>query len=66
MILHGIPLYIISDRGAQFTSPFYRSFQKGLGIEVNLSISIHPQMDGQPEHTIETQEDMLRACVVNL
>ena len=29
--LHGILLYIISDRGAQFSSDFLRSFKKGVG-----------------------------------
>ena len=28
---YGVPLSIISDRGTQFTSPFWKSFQKGLG-----------------------------------
>ena len=27
--IHGIPLYIISDRGTQFTSRFWRSSKKG-------------------------------------
>ena len=31
-----------------------------------MSIAFHPQMDGQPERTIQTLEDMLRACVLNL
>ena len=35
--LHGIPLFIISDRGAQYTSLFWRSFQKGLGTQVKFS-----------------------------
>ena len=49
---HGIPLSIISDMGAQFTSRFQRLLQKGLGTKVKLSIAFHPQMDGQAEHTI--------------
>ncbi|XP_075080574.1 uncharacterized protein LOC142166060 [Nicotiana tabacum] len=31
--LHGTPLSIISDRGAQFTTNFWKSFQKGLGTK---------------------------------
>ncbi|XP_070057405.1 uncharacterized protein [Nicotiana tomentosiformis] len=31
---------------------------------VNLSTSFHPQTDGQAERTIQTLEDMLRACVL--
>ena len=33
---------------------------------MNLSASFYSQMDGQAELTIETLEDMLRACVINL
>ena len=44
--LHGIPLYIISDRGEQVTSRFWRSFQKGLGTKEKLSTTFHPQTDG--------------------
>ncbi len=40
--LHGVPLSIISDRGPQFTSHFWKSFQKGLGTQVNLGTSLHP------------------------
>ena len=62
--VHGILLSIISDRGAQFTSRFRRSFQKGLGTTVKLSTAFHPQMDGQAECTIQTLEYMLRACII--
>ncbi|XP_019228466.1 PREDICTED: uncharacterized protein LOC109209615 [Nicotiana attenuata] len=34
--LHGVPVSIISDHGAQFTAYFWRSFQRGLGTQVNL------------------------------
>ena len=61
----GTPLSIILDRGAQFTSRFWRPFQKGLGPKVKLSTAFHPQMDGQAERTIETLEDMLRVCIID-
>ena len=48
---HGIPLSIISDRGAQFTSYFRRSFKKSLGTQVKLSTVFHPQTDGQAART---------------
>ena len=66
MCRHGIPLSIISDRGAQFTSRFWRSFQKGLGTIVMLNITFHHQTDGQAERTIQTLEDMLgRALLIS-
>ena len=44
--LRGVPLYIISDRGPQFTFDFLKFFQKGVGTQVNLSKTFHPHMDG--------------------
>ena len=61
--LHGVHFSIISDRGPQFTSHFWKSFQKGLGTQVNLSTTFHPQTNGQAERTIQTLDDMLRACL---
>ena len=52
---------IISDRGTQFTLQFWKAFQKGLGTQVFLSSTFHPQTDGQVERTIQTLEDMLTA-----
>lgn len=63
--LHGVLLYIISVKGPQFTSHFWKSFQKGLGTQVELSITFHQQMDGQAQHNIHTLEDMIRACVID-
>ena len=62
---HGILLSNISDWAAQFTSRFWRSFQKGLDTKVNLSTAFHPQTNGQAERTIQTLEDMLRACIID-
>ncbi|WMV41269.1 hypothetical protein MTR67_034654 [Solanum verrucosum] len=55
---HGVPLSIISDRGTQFTSQFWKSFPKGLGTKVKLRMAFHPQTDGKEERTIQTLEDM--------
>ena len=44
---HGIPLSIISDRGAQFIYYFWRSFRKGLGTQVKHRTAFHQQTDGQ-------------------
>ncbi|GJS90017.1 putative reverse transcriptase domain-containing protein [Tanacetum coccineum] len=39
-----------------------RSLQKALGTNLDMSTAYHPQTDGQSERTIQTLEDMLRAC----
>ncbi|KAI3819334.1 hypothetical protein L1987_13161 [Smallanthus sonchifolius] len=62
---HGVPLNIISDRDGRFTSHFWQSLQSALGTQLNLSTAYHPQTDGQSERTIQTLEDMLRACVID-
>ncbi|GJR22477.1 putative reverse transcriptase domain-containing protein [Tanacetum coccineum] len=36
-----------------------------LGTRLDMSTTYHPQTDGQSEHTIQTLEDMLRACVLD-
>ncbi|GJT99677.1 putative reverse transcriptase domain-containing protein [Tanacetum coccineum] len=62
---HGIPVSIISDRDSHFTSRVWQSLHKALGTQLNLSTAYHPQTDGQSERTIQTLEDMLRACVID-
>ena len=62
---HGVPISIISDRDARFTSNFWKSLQKSLGTRLEMSTAYHPQTDGRSERTIQTLEDMLRACVVD-
>ncbi|GKE30496.1 putative reverse transcriptase domain-containing protein, partial [Tanacetum coccineum] len=39
--------------------------KKALGTNLDMSIAYHPQTDGQSERTIQTLEDMLRACVID-
>ncbi|GJX15120.1 putative reverse transcriptase domain-containing protein [Tanacetum coccineum] len=62
---HGIPASIICDRDGRFTSNFWKSFQKALGTYITMSTAYHPETDGQSERTIQTLEDMLRACVID-
>ncbi|GJS90032.1 putative reverse transcriptase domain-containing protein [Tanacetum coccineum] len=35
------------------------------GTQLDMSMAYHPQTDGQSERTIQTLEDMLRACVID-
>ncbi|KAA0066441.1 putative Retrotransposon protein [Cucumis melo var. makuwa] len=60
------PVSIVSDRNLRFTSKFWPSLQKVMGTGLKFSTSFHPQTDGQSERTIQTLEDMLRACVLQL
>ncbi|GKE53707.1 reverse transcriptase domain-containing protein [Tanacetum coccineum] len=46
---HGIPSSIIYNHDGRFTSNFWKSFHKALGTDI----------------TIQTLEDMLRACVID-
>ncbi|KAK9077569.1 hypothetical protein SSX86_005906 [Deinandra increscens subsp. villosa] len=62
---HGVPVSIVSDRDTRFTSQFWREFQEWMGTKLLLSTAYHPQTDGQSERTIQTLEDMLRACAID-
>ncbi|KAG7674322.1 putative Transposon Ty3-G Gag-Pol polyprotein [Nannochloris sp. 'desiccata'] len=56
----GVPSIIISDRGTQFTSVFWKSMVAQLGIKHKLSTAYHPQTDGQSEITVRIVIDLLR------
>nr|GEV99866.1 putative reverse transcriptase domain-containing protein [Tanacetum cinerariifolium] len=62
---YGTPVSIICDRDGSFTSNFWKTFQKALGTNLDMSTAYHPETDGQSERTIQTLEDMLRACVID-
>ncbi|GJY57697.1 putative reverse transcriptase domain-containing protein [Tanacetum coccineum] len=62
---HGVPVSIISDRDDRFASHLWQALQKALDTKLNMSITYHPETDGQSERTIQTLEDMLRACVMD-
>ncbi|GJT56530.1 retrotransposon protein, putative, ty3-gypsy subclass [Tanacetum coccineum] len=48
------------------SSPFNNmpGLQKAWGTRLKFSTTFHPQTDGQSERTIQTLEDMLRACAL--
>ncbi|GKE07605.1 putative reverse transcriptase domain-containing protein [Tanacetum coccineum] len=62
---HGVPRSIISDHDSHFTSRFWQLMQNALGTQLDMSTTYHPETDGQSERTIQTLEDMLRACVID-
>nr|GFB82955.1 reverse transcriptase domain-containing protein [Tanacetum cinerariifolium] len=62
---YGIPVSIISDRDLRFASNFWRSLQNALGTRLDMSTTYHPKTNGQSKRTIQTLEDMLRACAID-
>ena len=47
--LHGLPSSLTLDRGPQFILGVWKYLCKILGISANLSMSFHPETDGQSE-----------------
>ena len=62
--LHGVSLFVVSDRDPRFTLRFWKELQLALGTRLNFSTTFHPQKDGQSERLIQVLEDMLRGCVM--
>ncbi|GJX53164.1 putative reverse transcriptase domain-containing protein [Tanacetum coccineum] len=66
-------IWVIVDRltkSAHFlpireNDPLDKLVNKALGTDISMSIAYHPETDGQSERTIQTLEDMLRACVID-
>ncbi|WMV32150.1 hypothetical protein MTR67_025535 [Solanum verrucosum] len=56
--LHGVPVSIISNRGAQFTAQFWKSFHKGLGSKEVASVKVLWRNQFVKEATWEAEEDM--------
>jgi hypothetical protein len=62
--LRGVPKKIVSDRGSQFTSRYWKSFDENMNPNMSFTSAYHPQIDGQTERNNQVLEDMLRACAL--
>ncbi|GJX03527.1 putative reverse transcriptase domain-containing protein [Tanacetum coccineum] len=57
--------HFLPMRETDLTEKLTRLYMKEIVARHDLSTAYHPQTDGQSERTIETLEDMLRACVID-
>ncbi|GKD75973.1 putative reverse transcriptase domain-containing protein, partial [Tanacetum coccineum] len=62
---HGVPVSIILDRDSHFYVKFLEIASEGVVEKFGYEYLLRPQTDGQSERTIQTLEDMLRACVID-
>jgi transposase InsO family protein len=60
---YGPPTTILSDRGPQFISSFWKEFNSILGTDIKLSTADHPQTDSQTEIYNQYLQKRLRPFV---
>lgn len=58
--LHGMSADIVSDRGSVFLNAFWQELMKRMKIQLKLSTTYHPQIDGQTEVVNRSVECYLR------
>ncbi|KAI4902920.1 hypothetical protein NFI96_007388 [Prochilodus magdalenae] len=63
--VHGMPSDLVSDRGPQFTSRYWKAFCELMGASVSLSSGFHPQSNGQTERVNQDLGQTLRCLVAD-
>ena len=61
---YGVPVSIVSNCDAWFTSRFWVNLHKEMGTSLKKSTTFHPQTDGQTEHTNQVMEDILKVLEI--
>ncbi|XP_057714608.1 uncharacterized protein lrfn5a isoform X1 [Corythoichthys intestinalis] len=61
--IHGFPRDIVSDRGPQFVSRFWKEFCRLIGAKASLTSGYHPESNGQTERLNQQLETGLRCLV---
>uniref|UniRef100_A0A4W5R6M5 Gypsy retrotransposon integrase-like protein 1 n=1 Tax=Hucho hucho TaxID=62062 RepID=A0A4W5R6M5_9TELE len=62
----GIPQDMVSDRGPQFASRFWKAFCQLIGATASLSSGYHPESNGQTERMNQELETALRCMASNI
>ena len=57
----GVPAYVTTDRGTQFSSSTWSGQCEKLGVEQIITIAYHPQANGMVEHSHRQLKNALRA-----
>jgi len=57
---HSIPSHVMSDRGMEFVSKFFKSLAQALDMRLYFSAGYHPKADGQTECRNQTLEQYLQ------
>ncbi|XP_077429679.1 uncharacterized protein LOC144056607 [Vanacampus margaritifer] len=61
--VYGFPRDIVSDRGPQFVSRFWKEFCRLIGAKASLTSGYHPEANGQSERLNQQLETGLRCLV---
>ncbi len=61
--LHGWPEFLTSDRGAVFTSKYWKNYFLRVGVKLRMTAAYHPETDGQSERDIRTLQKVLSSYV---
>lgn len=57
---HGLPTDVVSDRGPQFASVFWREFCVLMGASASLTFGFHSQSNGQMDRMNQELQTALR------
>ncbi len=59
-LIQGLPVDVVSERGPQFVSQFWKEFCRQIGASTSLSSGFHHQTNGQSERANQELERTLR------